>query len=224
MRISHVGQALLPASSSRPLYFRNVLRVPDVTKNLLAVHPFTRDNRVFVEFHPSSLLVKDLATRDILLRGHCRNGLYLLDAPLIKQAFVSVRVSSAQWHARLGHPSTQVVQHVLRSHELPSVPNKLDIVCDACQQGKSHQLPFSLSTHVTHAPLELIHSNVWGPVQTSISGHNYYVSFIDAYSRFTWLYLLKCKRDIFDVFLKFQAHVERLLGRPILHVQTDWGV
>src|SRR6266540_7466489 len=82
---------------------------------------------------------------------------------------------------------------------------------------------FSLSTHVTHAPLELVHSDVWGPVQTSISEHNYYVSFLDAYSRFTWLYLLKRKRDVFDVFLKFQTHVERLLDRKILQVQTDWG-
>jgi hypothetical protein len=50
-----------------------------------------------------------------------------------------------------------------------------------------------------------------------------YVSFIDAYSRFTWLYLLKHKYDIFDVFTQFQTHVERLLGHKILHVQSDWG-
>ena len=112
---------------------------------------------------------------------------------------------------------------LFRSNELPSIPNKLDVVCDACQQGKSHQLPFSLSNHVTHAPLELIYSDVWGPAQTSVSGHNFYVSFVDAYSRFTWLYLLKRKSDVFDVFLKFQAHVERLLSHKILRVQTDWG-
>jgi histone deacetylase 1/2 len=71
--------------------------------------------------------------------------------------------------------------------------------------------------------LELIYSDVWGPAQTSVSGHNYYVSFVDAYSRFTWLYLLKRKNDVFDIFLKFQAHVERLLGHKILRVQSDWG-
>jgi hypothetical protein len=46
---------------------------------------------------------------------------------------------------------------------------------------------FSLSSHVTHAPLQLIYSDVWGPAQTSVSGHNYYVSFVDAYSQ---LYLV----------------------------------
>ena len=67
-------------------------------------------------------------------------------------------------------------------------------------------------------------SDVWGPAQLSVSGHEYYVSFIDAYSRFTWIYLLKHKSDVFNVFLQFQAHVERLLDHKIIHVQSDWGV
>ena len=53
------------------------------------------------------------------------------------------------------------------------------------------------------------------------SGHNYYASFIDAYSRFTWLYLIKHKSAVFDVFIQFQAHVERLLKQKIIHVQSD---
>jgi hypothetical protein len=76
-------------------------------------------------------------------------------------------------------------------------------------------LPFSLSSHVINNPLELIYSDVWGPAQTSVSGHNYYVSFVDAYSHFTWLYLIKRKSDVFDVFIQFQAHVERLLKHKI---------
>jgi histone deacetylase 1/2 len=69
-----------------------------------------------------------------------------------------------------------------------------------------------------------VFSDVWGPAQTLVNGHNYYISFIDAYSQFTWLYLIKHKSDVFDVFLQFQAHVEGLLQHKILHVQSDWGV
>jgi histone deacetylase 1/2 len=128
-------------------------------------------------------------------------------------------VLSAKWHCRLGHPASPVVQHVLHCHALPIESSNKDIfVCDACQQGKSHQLPFPLSSHVTKTPLKLVYSDVWGHAQTSVSGHNYYVSFIDAYSRFTWLYLLKCKSDVFNVFLQFQTHVERLLCHKIRHV------
>jgi hypothetical protein len=167
--------------------------------------------------------VKDLDTRAILLSGRCLGGLYALDDPAFKQVFSALKASSTQWHARLGHPSSQIVQHILSRNKLPSVSSKSSVVCDACQQGKSHQLPFYVSQHVTTAPLELNYSDVWGPAQTSVSGHNYYVSFVDAYSRFTWLYLIKRKSDVFDVFLQFQSHVERLLHHKILHVQSDWG-
>jgi histone deacetylase 1/2 len=143
----------------------------------------------------------------------------------MKQALSSVKVSRDMWHSRLGHPASQVVQHVLHSNDLPSITesSKNKSVCDACQQGKSHQLPFSMSTCVTKHPLEIIYSDVWGPAQVSVSGHRFYVSFVDAYSHFTWLYLLKHKSNLYDMFIQFQKHVERLLSRKIVHVQTDLG-
>jgi histone deacetylase 1/2 len=85
-------------------------------------------------------------------------------------------------------------------------------IYDACQQGKSHQLLFSESSHAVKHPLELVFSDIWGPAQMSISGHNYYVSSIDAYSRFTWLYLIKRKSDVFDIFIQLQAHTRRETG------------
>jgi hypothetical protein len=129
-----------------------------------------------------------------------------------------------QWHSQLGHPSFKIVSRVLRDHELPSVSNKnVTHVCDACQQGKSHQLPFPKSVSVSKAPLELIFSDVWGPAPTSAGKHNYYVSFIDDFSKFTWIYLLQHKSEVFQKFHDFQAHVERLFDRKVLAMQTDWG-
>ena len=72
-------------------------------------------------------------------------------------------------------------------------------------------------------PLELVHSDVWGPARTSSGGYKYYVSFVDDYSRFCWIYLLKHKSDVEEVFYAFQAHVERLLNAKIKAVQSDGG-
>ena len=225
MHISHIGQAsLLTRHANRSLQLRNVLRVPSVTRNLLSVPKLTRDNNVLCEFHPFDLFIKDRGTRDILLSGRLCQGLYRLEHPGVARVFSGVRVSPSQWHARLGHPATPIVRHILRHHELPSLSSHKDVaVCDACQQGKSHQLPFSESSREVKHPLELVFSDVWGPAQTSVSGHNYYISFVDAYSRFTWLYLIKRKSDVFDIFVQFQKHVERLLKHKIVHVQSDWG-
>jgi histone deacetylase 1/2 len=222
MQIHHVGQSTIH-NSSRSLHLRDVLHVPSVTRNLLSVPRFTRDNNVFFEFHPWYFFVKDRATREILLRGGVHGGLYRVDDPSVRRVFSGLRVSREQWHARLGHPATPVVKHILHRNKLPLDSSSNNVICDSCQQGKSHQLPFPSSDRVITKPLEFIYSDVWGPAQTSVSGHSYYVSFIDGYSRFTWLYLLKHKSDVFHIFLEFQKHVERLLSHKIIHVQSDWG-
>ena len=76
---------------------------------------------------------------------------------------------------------------------------------------------------MSKAPLELIFSDVWGPAPTSVGRNNYYVSFIDDFSKFTWLYLLRKKSDVFQKFRDFQQHVERLFNKKILAMQSDWG-
>lgn len=50
----------------------------------------------------------------------------------------------------------------------------------------------------------------------------YYVSFIDDYSKFTWIYLLKYKFEVFQKFQEFQTMVERLFDRKIISMQIDW--
>lgn len=89
--------------------------------------------------------------------------------------------------------------------------------------AKSHQLPYKLSIHRTTAPLELIHSDVWGPAPVSVGGYKYYISFIDDFTKFTWLYLIKDRTEAQHIFCLFQAHVERLLNTKIKSVQSDWG-
>jgi hypothetical protein len=132
-----------------------------MTRSILSVPKLTHDNNVFYEFHPFDLFIKDRATRDVLLSGHLCHGLYRLEDPRVSRVFSGVRVSSSQWHVRLGHPANPIIRHVLHHHELPSMPSNKDVaVCDACQQGKSHQLPFSESSHEVKHPLELVFSDV----------------------------------------------------------------
>lgn len=58
-------------------------------------------------------------------------------------------------------------------------------------------------------PLELVHSDRRGPSHVaSTNGFLYYITFVDAFSRFTWIYLLKSKAEIFIVFKKFKAMVK----------------
>ena len=60
--------------------------------------------------------------------------------------------------------------------------------------GKNIKKPFPQSEHKSKEPLELVHLDVCIPMSVhSFSGYNYYETFIDDYSRKTWIYFLKAK-------------------------------
>jgi histone deacetylase 1/2 len=141
-----------------------------------------------------------------------------------KQVLGVFKPTESLWHHQLGHASTPVVQHVLSRHKLSFVRDSSNkSICDACQKEKSHQLPYPKSTFVSSSPLELVFSDVWGLAPTSVGRHDYYVRFIDDYSKFTWIYLLRHKSEVFRCFHDFQNMVERRFNRKIRAVQTDWG-
>jgi len=71
--------------------------------------------------------------------------------------------------------------------------------------------------------LDLIFSDVWGAAPSSVGRYSYYVSFIDDYSKYTWIYLLKRKSDVLQAFQNFQSLVERKFNRKIVCMQTNWG-
>jgi hypothetical protein len=66
LHISHVGQSTL-FTPHRDLSLKNILYVPSSQRNLVFIHRFTRDNHVFVEYHPYVFFVKDPITRNVLL-------------------------------------------------------------------------------------------------------------------------------------------------------------
>ena len=228
LSVKHVGSTQLSHPTS-PFILRDVLHVPHITKNLISVHKFTKDTNTSLDFHPYYFLVKDRVSGKVLLRGLSKNGLYIFPTSFNKrlvrpQALVGERTSVSKWHSRLGHPAFRVVSQIISRFKLPVVSNKIDSSCSACFSSKSKQLSFSLSSTQTNAPLELIYSDVWGPSPIcSRNGFKYYVSFVDAFSRYTWLYPMTRKNDAFAIFQKFQKYVERFFTLKIKLVQTDWG-
>jgi len=81
--------------------------------------------------------------------------------------------------------------------------------------GKSHRLPSHTSTFV-YSPLELIFTDLWGPSHiTSYFGYKYYVSFIDAFSMYTWIYSIKSKAETMSIFQTFKSMVELPLNLKI---------
>ncbi|KAG8475410.1 hypothetical protein CXB51_032233 [Gossypium anomalum] len=231
-KISSVGNTVFPTPTII-LHLSNVLCVPSIRKNLLFVSQFATDNNVFFEFHPSYCVIKDIQTREILMRGQVRDGLYHFSAGLdglsssvhnaALQVCSPVTDVFSLWHKRLGHPADNIVKTVLANCQISFNKCHLNGVCVACQKGKSHKLPFSQSRTKYVDLFELVVSDMWGSASVPCEENLYYVSFIDMTSHFTWVYLVRRKSQAIDCFGHFQKMVFTQFGKTIKQFQSDWG-
>ena len=95
------------------------------------------------------------------------------------------------WHNRLGHPNRLVLNKVLSQLNIIVSSYAAVKFCDACQYGKLHQASFPPTLLHTTASFQIIHSDVWGPAPfLSIDGYRYYISFVDDYNKYTWIFPL----------------------------------
>lgn len=204
----------------------NVLYVPEITKNLLSVSKLTADNNALVEFDANYCYVKDKLTGKALLKGKLRDGLYQLssvNSQVNKDPCTYMSVKE-NWHRKLGHPNNKVLEKVLKNCNVKASSNDQFSFCEACQFGKLHLLPFKPYSSHAKEPLDLNHSDVWGPAPIlSPSNFKYYVHFIDDFSRFTWIFPLKQKSETITAFIQFKNMVENQFNRKIKVLQCDGG-
>ena len=93
-----------------------------------------------------------------------------------------------------------------------------DGVCSGCVLRKHHRDNFDkhASWHAS-VPLELMHSDLCGPLPSaSFFGYKYFLTFINDYSRCTWVYFLKLKSELFNMFLAYKALDEKNLVIKLL--------
>eukprot|EP00253_Pinus_taeda_P009922 PITA_09922 len=102
---------------------------------------------------------------------------------------------------------------------------KPDSLCEGCILGKQHRENFPSGKSIrAKAPLDIIHSDLCGPMQAaSLAGNQYFLTFIDDFTRKTWIYFLKNKSEVFEKFRNFKALVENQSGLHIKVLRTDRG-
>ena len=89
-------------------------------------------------------------------------------------------------------------------------------VCESCLEGKMTKRPFNTKGRRVQDLLELIYSDVCGPMSIQIrGGYEYFITFTDDYSRFSYVYLMKWKFEAFEKFKEFRAEIENQLGKRI---------
>ena len=83
--------------------------------------------------------------------------------------------------------------------------------CEGCAFGKMHREEFLIHTDkIKRDILELVHTYVCGPMQTrSLGGAYHFLIFIDDCTKYTWVYFLRKKSDVFEYFKEFKNMAEK---------------
>ena len=132
--------------------------------------------------------------------------------------------SSYLRHCRLGHVSDKRVSKLHKQGDLGSFNYESYDTCESCLRGKMPKTPFNKKGERATGTLELIHLDVCGLMSTHArGGYLYFVSFIDDYSRYGYVYLMKYKSETFEKFKEFRAEVKKQLGKSIKTLRSDRG-
>jgi transposase InsO family protein len=210
---------------TKTLSLSPVLHVPNFPVNLLSVSSITKSLNCIGWFDPTCCAFQEIGTGRLLGTGTVRDGLYYLDQGSDEVALATCMSPSQElylYHCRLGHLSFSTLSRIYPS--LFSSCHRESLVCDACELAKHTRGTYPSRALRSNKPFDVIHSDVWGPCEVhSISGHRWFVTFIDCFSRYTWLYLLKNKSDVFSVFKDLFALIRNQFGTTIKILRSDNG-
>lgn len=97
--------------------------------------------------------------------------------------------------------------------------------CESCIVAKQTRRPFKAQLEMrSNERLEVIHSDVCGPLETpTLAGNRYFITFIDEFSRMTWVFLMQFKSEALEIFKRFKVRTEKEVERQIKLLRTDGG-
>ena len=122
----------------------------------------------------------------------------------------------------LGHINPNRIQGLIKDGLLEPLDFDEFSVCESCLEGKMTKRRFNAKGRRAQELLELVHTDVCGPMSTQAKGgYEYFITFTDDYSRYGYVYLMKRKSEAFEKFKEFRAEVENQLGKHIKAIQSD---
>ena len=206
---------------------RDVLYLPELDKNLLSVHAMIKLGAV-VSFEND--VCKITRNSKLLAVGVIRGKLYVLKILEDQVNIASEELESDLflWHCRLGHLGMDNVITIANGNMVKGIghlSSESKPFCEGCVMEKQHRCPYpkGISYRATE-PFELIHSDVCGPMpESSIGGSRYYVTFIDDFTRYTFVYFLKNKSQVLEKFKDFHNYAKNVSGKGIKVIRTDNG-
>ncbi len=149
-----------------------------------------------------------------------KGNLYRLDTPISDSETEFVAADIDQWHRRLTHiyhgtTLQMAAKNVVRNLDIKS-SSSADVKCIGCVMGKAHRAKIpKISSSKSSRLLELVHSNVNGPLETPLGGSRYFVTFVGDFSKRTVMHTMRAKSETLDCFKRYPMLAERHTGQKV---------
>ncbi|QRW09844.1 Copia protein [Ceratobasidium sp. AG-Ba] len=137
------------------------------------------------------------------------------------------------WHIILAHTDPRNILRLKNSNlargldiaKTDSISLSPDFDCLGCVQGKAHARPFgNVSIESPREIADLFYSDVWGPASiNSIQGNRYYIVFVNAATRFTFVHFMRQKSKAVDRYIALANFIRTQKGREIKRIHFDNG-
>ena len=213
-------------------WMTDVLYVPKLTSNLFSVNAATLKGNV-ISFGHKYCWIRN-KKRKLIGTGSPMGKLYMLNCEVLNSPADKATVAGETegnskidlWHQRLAHVNVKQLQQLVKNSEGvdPQPEGKINF-CEACVHGKMHRLPHTALKDIkSKERLQLVHTDVCGPMQTqSFGGSSYFITFTDDHSRYCKTYFLRKKSEALEKFKEFKVAVEKETGMTIKALRADRG-
>jgi hypothetical protein len=211
---------------TKRITIKNVLVVPNLEFNLLSVRRLEMNGlKIIFENGNGNIFKND----ELVAVAHRKEKLYELAFKLPDVECAAVASSTTDtaelWHKRLGHigrTGLEKVKDLVDGMEV-NLP-KNSCICPVCVEGKQTKLPHVQLRTRAQRPLQLVHSDLMGPIQNEAYNEKQYIlTFIDDYTHFVVVYLLETKSEVFKYFKQYEAMVNSHFERRISRLRCDNG-
>lgn len=232
--VDGVGEIAINNTISNVNKITDVMYVPKLKSNLISVKKAV-EKGFSILFDKSGCNFFDSSTfsftGDSVVSASSSGGLYTLDCTVNEPLTTAYDVHSdclspyQLWHKRLGHLCRIGMNQLKDSQVGVEFRDINKNPCIACVEGKQSRKPFKkIEYKKATTILELIHSDLCGPMSVnSFQGNLYVLLFIDDFSRQIFPYFISSKTEVKDKFCHFQLLVERQTGAQIKTIRTDNG-
>ncbi|XP_052734083.1 uncharacterized protein LOC128196632 [Vigna angularis] len=227
--VEAIGTCNLVLSSDFVLCLEKNFYVPCFSKNLISISQLSHLGFSF-NFMDSGFTL--LNKSKVIGFGELCDGLYFIKLQN-NAAYSSMHVSaglkrcvmnedsSVLWHRRLGHISIERIKRLVNEGVLSTLDFTDFETCVDCIKGKQTNKS-KRGAKRSSSLLEIIHTDIWCP-DMDASSPKYFITFIDDYSRYMYLYLLRSKDEALDAFKVFKVEIELQCGKKIKIVRSDRG-